>query len=143
MRLSPQLVMLTVMGIAGSVLFAAESSRQAQQRAVAMAPAAEVDKDKKLPNATDPVTGKPAEPAKGDSTKSDAAKAEPAKAEAAKTSKDAAADPAAAADKSAADKAAATAKSSKSDADRAATPQRFVPSEEVRADFDVSFPVDI
>ena len=30
-----------------------------------------------------------------------------------------------------------------STADKAGTPQRFVPSEQVRADFDVSFPIDI
>jgi hypothetical protein len=28
-------------------------------------------------------------------------------------------------------------------ADKAGSPQRFVPSEQVRADFDVSFPIDI
>lgn len=140
MKISPQLVMLAVAGVTGSVLFAAEANRQAQQRAVAMAPAAEVDKDKKLPNATDPVTGKPAE-AGAPSVEAD---------EAAANSSDSKADPAAdakqagaAADKAADKGAATTAKSSKSDADRVATPQRFVPSEEVRADFDVSFPVDI
>lgn len=31
----------------------------------------------------------------------------------------------------------------KSAADKAASPQRFIPSEQVRADFDVSFPIDI
>lgn len=36
----------------------------------------------------------------------------------------------------------AAAPSAKSSADKA-SPQRFVPSEQVRADFDVSFPVDI
>jgi hypothetical protein len=30
-----------------------------------------------------------------------------------------------------------------SSADKKASPQRFVPSEQVRADFDVSFPIDI
>ena len=34
------------------------------------------------------------------------------------------------------------AKAKASDADKA-SPQRFVPSEQVRADFDVSFPIDI
>ena len=31
----------------------------------------------------------------------------------------------------------------KTDADKGPSPQRFVPSEQVRADFDVSFPIDI
>jgi len=38
---------------------------------------------------------------------------------------------------------AATAKPKASTADKAASPQRFVPTEQVRADFDVSFPIDI
>lgn len=145
MKIPPQLIMLAVVGVTGSVLFAAESNRQARERAVAMAPKAEVDPDKKLPNATDEVTGKPADAAKTDAGKTDAAKADPkadaatadaAKAEAAKDSATAQAPTDKAGEKSAADKGAATAKSGP-------TPQRFVPSEEVRADFDVSFPVDI
>jgi hypothetical protein len=150
MKIPPQLIMLAVVGVTGSVLFAAQSDRQAQLRAVAMAPKAEVDPDKKLPNATDEVTGKPGDAAKSDASKPDAsktgaAKADPtadpaksdaAKAEAAKDSTAAQAPADKAGEKSAADKGAATAKSGP-------TPQRFVPSEEVRADFDVSFPVDI
>jgi hypothetical protein len=49
-------------------------------------------------------------------------------------------------DAGAADKAAAAGKSKPSPADKAgdkSSPQRFVPSEQVRADFDVSFPIDI
>ena len=38
---------------------------------------------------------------------------------------------------------AATAKPKASTADKGASPQRFVPTEQVRADFDVSFPIDI
>jgi hypothetical protein len=34
-------------------------------------------------------------------------------------------------------------KSAASAADKSGSPQRFVPSEQVRADFDVSFPIDI
>lgn len=34
-------------------------------------------------------------------------------------------------------------KANPSQADKAASPQRFTPSEQVRADFDVSFPIDI
>lgn len=143
MKIPPQLIMLAVVGVGGSVLFAAESNRQAQLQAVAMAPKAEVDPDKKLPSVTDEATGKPGDAAKSDASKTDAAKADAkadavksdaAKAEAAKNSATTQADKAA--EKPAAEKGAATAKSG-------ATPQRFVPSEEVRADFDVSFPVDI
>lgn len=143
MKIPPQLIMLAVVGVGGSVLFAAESNRQAQLQAVAMAPKAEVDPDKKLPSATDEATGKPGDASKSDASKTDAAKADAkadavksdaAKAEAAKNSATAQADKAG--EKPAAEKGAATAKSG-------ATPQRFVPSEEVRADFDVSFPVDI
>lgn len=145
MKIPPQMIMLAVVGVTGSVLFARESSRQAELHTVAMAPKAEVDPDKKLPNTTDEVTGKPADVSKPDAGKTDSAKAD-AKADAAKSgaakpeaAKDSATAKAAedkAGDKSAADKGAATAKSGPS-------PQRFVPSEEVRADFDVSFPVDI
>jgi hypothetical protein len=84
--------------------------------------------------------------------------AEPAtKAPAAKTEQPAAPEKNAAADKSTADKDkkpaadAAKAGDEKTAADKAssekggekASPQRFIPSEQVRADFDVSFPVDI
>lgn len=133
MKIPPQLIMLAVVGVGGSVLFAAESNRQAQQRAVAMAPKAEVDPDKKLPSATDEATGKPGDASKSDASKTDAGKTDAAKADAAKA--EAAKNSTTAPDK-AVEKPAATAKSG-------ATPQRFVPSEEVRADFDVSFPVDI
>ena len=149
MKIPPQMIMLAVVGVTGSVLFARESSRQAELHTVAMAPKAEVDPDKKLPNTTDEVTGKPADVSKPDAgktagktdgakadVKADAAKGDAAKPEAAKDSATAKAAEEKAGDKSAADKGAATAKSGPS-------PQRFVPSEEVRADFDVSFPVDI
>lgn len=137
MKIPPQLIMLAVVGVGGSVLFAAESNRQAQLRAVAMAPKAEVDPDKKLPSATDEATGKPGDASKSDASKTDAAKAD-AKADAVKSdaAKAEAAKNSATAPDKAGEKPAATAKSG-------ATPQRFVPSEEVRADFDVSFPVDI
>lgn len=147
MKIPPQLIMLAVVGVGGSVLFAAESNRQAQQRAVAMAPKAEVDPDKKLPSATDEAIGKPGDAAKSDASKTDAGKTDAAKADAkadavkgdaatAEAAKNSTTAPDKAGEKPAAEKGAATAKSG-------STPQRFVPSEEVRADFDVSFPVDI
>jgi hypothetical protein len=140
MKIPPQLIMLAVVGVTGSVLFAAQSNREAQLKAVAMAPKAEVDPDKKLPNATDEVTGKPGDAPKSDASKTDApkadAKADAAKADATKDSATAPAPTDKAGEKAAAEKGPATAKTGP-------TPQRFVPSEEVRADFDVSFPVDI
>ena len=145
MKIPPQLIMLAVVGVTGSVLFAAESNRLARERAVAMAPKTEVDPDKKLPNATDEVTGKPGDAPKGDVSKTDASKTSAtkadAKADAAKSDvekAEAAKDSATAASPTDKDgeKPAVAAKSGP-------TPQRFVPSEQVRADFDVSFPVDI
>lgn len=146
MKIPPQLIMLAVVGVGGSVLFAAESNRQAQQQAaaqaVAMAPKAEVDPDKKLPSATDQATGKPGDASQSDASKTDAGKTDAAKADAKADAEKGDAVKAEAAKNSATapdkvgEKPAATAKSG-------ATPQRFVPSEEVRADFDVSFPVDI
>lgn len=148
MKIPPQLIMLAVVGVTGSVLFAAGSNKQSELRPVAMAPKAEVDPDKKVTDTTGDLTTKPGDGAKTDPAKTDTAKAD-TKADATKpeTTKDAAtakaeapADADKAGDKPAAEKGAATAKSA---ADRGPSPQRFVPSEEVRADFDVSFPVDI
>lgn len=53
--------------------------------------------------------------------------------------------PAATSDKPAAakDQPAAAADAKKPAKDASGTPQRFIPSEQVRSDFDVSFPVDI
>ena len=148
MKIPPQLVMLAVVGVAGSVLFAKESGKQSELRPVAMAPKAEVDPDKKVTDTTGDLTTKPTDATKTGSTKTDTGKTDTAKADtkaepakdAATAKADAPADADKAGDKPAAEKGAATAKSA---ADRGPSPQRFVPSEEVRADFDVSFPVDI
>jgi hypothetical protein len=48
-----------------------------------------------------------------------------------------------AAEKAADDDPAARKPAEKSAADQKQSPQRFIPSEQVRADFDVSFPIDI
>jgi cytoskeletal protein RodZ len=110
------LVLLTVVGTTGSILFAAEPAGTAKQGQPAAstetaAPAKEAEK------------GKQPAPA--------AASKEPASAPA---SKETAAVP---------DEDADPSPPAKTDADKGPSPQRFVPSEQVRADFDVSFPVDI
>lgn len=78
-----------------------------------------------------------AEPAQKPQSPAPAAKQEP-EAEAAKGEETAAAD---AESKTAADKAGD--KSGEKAAAGKGSPQRFIPSEQVRADFDVSFPIDI
>jgi len=112
-------VMLTAMGITGSMLFAAEPVT----KTTTPSPTAAPTKDAKATHA---------EPAQAD-----AAKVDPAKPDA-KTEATAAAKPAGASAASDEEKA-----SHASAADKAPSPQRFTPSEQVRADFDVSFPVDI
>ena len=113
MRIPPNLVMLAVVGVAGSVLFAAESNQKAKEQPAAAAPAA-------APAAASPLPQPSPAPGAGEGAD--------------KKEKDPDQDPAAkAAPRTEADKSAA----------RAASPQRFVPSEEVRPDFDVSFPIDI
>lgn len=77
--------------------------------------------------AAEPKPAQPANPATTAAQKPGAESAAPAKDEVSK--KDA-------------DEEAAAAKSP-SAADKKSSPQRFVPSEQVRADFDVSFPIDI
>jgi|HigsolmetaAR202D_1030399.scaffolds.fasta_scaffold01431_13 hypothetical protein len=47
------------------------------------------------------------------------------------------------ADSKADEQAAEAKQQEKSSADEKSSPQRFIPSEQVRADFDVSFPIDI
>lgn len=116
--------MLIAMGITGSMLFAAEPATTP----ATSGPAA-TTKDAK------------ATPTSSQSTKTDAAKAAPVNADASK--------PDAKADASAAAKAPESASKDEEKAppptaaDKGPSPQRFTPSEQVRADFDVSFPVDI
>jgi outer membrane protein OmpA-like peptidoglycan-associated protein len=110
------LILLTVVGTTGSILFAAEpagTARQGQPTASAESAAAAKEAEQKKEE--------------GETKKQEA--------------------PGAAGDKQ---PAAATqgedvdpAPPAKTDADKGPSPQRFVPSEQVRADFDVSFPVDI
>jgi len=89
-----------------------------------------------------------AKDAKSTSTAAQPAKADPAKADA-KTDAKTGAKADAKADASAAAKPAVTPPDDQekapppSSADKGPSPQRFTPSEQVRADFDVSFPVDI
>ena len=122
------LVMLAVLWVAGTLLFAAESTppaakpRPAEATTVpAQAAAAE--------SAGSKPAGAPA--ADGENT--------PAKAESS-AEEELSAEETTAAQKSKTEGGDAKQASS---ADKAGTPQRFVPSEQVRADFDVSFPIDI
>lgn len=100
------LILLTVVGTTGSILFAAEptGSRQSQP-AAAPAPAAGAQAEQQSESA-----------AATDEKVADAAAAE---------EDDEAPPPKTGAD------------------NKGPSPQRFIPSEQVRADFDVSFPVDI
>jgi hypothetical protein len=119
--MNPQMrlvIMLAVFGASGSILLAAEP---------AAPPANEAKKAQKV----DSEKSVPAE------TKSPQAGSETAAAPEKDADKESATDAVADEDKDPEPKRAATA------ADKAGSPQRFTPSEQVRADFDVSFPVDI
>jgi predicted lipid-binding transport protein (Tim44 family) len=109
------LILLTVVGTTGSILFAAEpagTARQGQPAASAESAAAAKEAEQKK---------------EGEAKKQEAPSAAGDKQPAAATQGEDV-DPAPPA---------------KTDADKGPSPQRFVPSEQVRADFDVSFPVDI
>jgi hypothetical protein len=150
-------ILLAVFWVAGSLLLAAESPSTPKPAATATKPASDVpaaDKpaDKSADKTADKDAGKKAE---GD-TKTDA-KAD-AKADAKEPGKGSIADQAEAALKAAAeaDPGSTVPKDApKSEAEddtqappsgsagKGPSPQRFVPTEQVRADFDVSFPIDI
>src|SRR5690606_12961664 len=133
------LVMLGVMWAAGSLLFAAESSPPARERAQQ---AAQTQQTQPQPEAQGQATatasapapaseaGAPAQPAADDSQEAPEADAAPA------STPDRDSE-----EQQGRDEAGATAKKDSTAAGRA--PRRFVPSEQVRADFDVSFPIDI
>jgi hypothetical protein len=123
------LVLLAVLWVAGTLLFAAESTppaakpRPAEATTVpAQAPAAE-------PAARSPPAGEQAADAKDASAKAEAPGEEESPAE------ETASVPESKTEGGDAKQA--------SSADKGGTPRRFVPSEQVRADFDVSFPIDI
>jgi hypothetical protein len=122
------LVMLAVLWVAGTLLFAAESTP----------PAA---KPRRAEATTVPAQAAAAEPAGSKPAGAPAADGEdtPAKAESS-AEEELSAEETTAAQKSKTEGGNAKQPSS---ADKAGTPQRFVPSEQVRADFDVSFPIDI
>ena len=103
------LILLTVVGTTGSILFAAE-------------PAGTTKRDQPAAAAESAGTAKEAE--KGKEPPPRAAGEKPPEAPIAEEDVD-------------------PAPPAKTDADKGPSPQRFVPSEQVRADFDVSFPVDI
>jgi hypothetical protein len=91
--------------------------------------------------AAEPAPAKPAAPPAAAPAKPAATPAKPATAESAtpKSDEDSKVKEA---DKATDDKAAGKPKPAATAADKS-SPQRFVPSEQVRADFDVSFPIDI
>ena len=106
-------IMLTSVAVSGSLLFAAEPARQPPAE-----PAAEPRPDAGAqPEAQPPAKSRP----KADETAAKSA------GETAPSKDDEKPSP----------------KPVASTADKAGTPQRFTPSEQVRADFDVSFPIDI
>jgi hypothetical protein len=123
------LIMLTVLGVSGSLLFAAEPAQP---------PAGEASKAEEASKAGK--TAKDDTPDKPEAAKRPQAASEPAAAseqekenEKEKEGKTAVPEE----DQDPEPKRAASA------ADKAGSPQRFTPSEQVRADFDVSFPIDI
>ena len=129
--MNPQMrlvIMLAVLGASGSLLFAAEPAAPPADDA---GKAEKVDKAKSAQAASKPV-GAP-EQGTDEKSKTDAAPEEDKDPEAKRT-------PTAAAPEEDKDP---EAKRAPTAADKAGSPQRFTPSEQVRADFDVSFPVDI
>ncbi|MFO7303989.1 MAG: hypothetical protein C0P74_000605 [Gammaproteobacteria bacterium] len=125
------LVMLAVLWATGTLLFAAESpapAREAAQQAQRQAQSAPRSEGVTTA-AADSAT--PAQPATGDSQ-------QPRGSEAPSTPRS---DGSSAAPSGRAAESGSTAKGETGAA--VGTPQRFVPSEQVRADFDVSFPIDI
>ena len=119
-------ILLAVLWVSGSLLFAAENSAtRSEAEPAAAAPAAAAEEAAAAPSevgegeAAPPVDGEIAEDAEA-ATQVATQGAQAAEAE------DEDPEP-----------------ESASAADRGSSPQRFVPSEQVRADFDVSFPIDI
>ena len=129
--------MLTVLGISGSMLFAEPAPKPMPSQAPTAVQDPKSGPAASQPAKTEPAKTEPAktEPAKTEAGKTQAGKTEPAKTDAKGDTPTAAkADAPADADEKAPPPSAA---------DKGPSPQRFTPSEQVRADFDVSFPVDI
>ena len=132
--MNPQMrlvIMLAVLGASGSLLFAAEPAAPPADDADKTEKVDKVDKAKGAQAANKPL-GAP-EQGTDEKSKTDAAAEEDKDPEAKRASTDAAPEE----DKD------PQAKRTPTAADKAGSPQRFTPSEQVRADFDVSFPVDI
>jgi soluble lytic murein transglycosylase len=159
------LILLAVFWVAGSLLLAAESPSTPQPAATAKTTQSGAKTDATKTDATKTDAAKPGA-AKTDAAKTDAAKTAAAKTDAKDASKDGDKDsttgkPSIAEQAEAALKAAYEADPkvpAKGDPDaeqhakddtqapptgKGPSPQRFVPTEQVRADFDVSFPIDI
>jgi len=114
-------IMLTSVAVSGSLLFAAEPAQKEPQPAASEQKPAQQKRAEPKPagqKAPEQVSAKPDAEAAAPTAQAEDAKA-PAE------------------ERDPAPKPAATS------ADKAGSPQRFNPSEQVRADFDVSFPIDI
>jgi hypothetical protein len=135
MKKKPHGLVLIAMSFAATALWAAEPSTAPAQPVVKPAPAVEAGK----PGEAASTVAKPEDAASA--VKSDTAKVDPAKPDAKpETAKPDSTKP----DPTKPGAAQAAAKpGEKAATDDKSSPQRFVPSEQVRADFDVSFPIDI
>ena len=143
------LIMLTSVGVSGSLLFAAEPASRPETRdekAAEPAPAASeqpADAAKAAPTAKEKAAKETSsQPAKTSEAQAKDAKAKETQAKEAQAREAEAKEVLEKAAQATEDQdpgppPAATA------ADKAGSPQRFNPSEQVRADFDVSFPIDI
>lgn len=127
------LIMLAVMWAAGSWLFAAESSPPAREKPAAPAPAQAAAAPQAVAPAPAPGAEKTDKEVDGPAAQGEETVADDNASTEGDESKES---------KQNESKEAATAKTG-SAADAGASPRRFVPSEQVRADFDVSFPIDI
>lgn len=129
-------VLLAVFWAAGSLLLAAESRAPAPRAAASEGDSKPADESAPAQTASSESEGAPTSD-RADSQPAQAGAKPGAQAESPTAEQADGADTDATAPKAASTGPGATA------ADRGPSPQRFVPSEQVRADFDVSFPIDI
>jgi len=135
------LILLAVVWITGSLLFAAEDS----PRSAADEGQGKVDPVAVLAAAPAPQSGESAhqDANQGANQGAQTAQSEPATSAAPSEAPDVGKDGTEDEDEASAKSKQPAADAKSADAAPGTTPQRFVPSEQVRADFDVSFPIDI
>lgn len=131
------LILLAVVWITGSLLFAAEDS----PRSAADEGQSKVDPVAVLAAAPAPQSGEGAHQDANQGAQT--AQSEPATSAAPSEAPDVGKDGTEDEDEASAKSKQPAADAKSADAAPGTTPQRFVPSEQVRADFDVSFPIDI